>query len=128
MHPYVFHNEAGPISEQDILSSLSGSLLYGEVYSACVTASSSGNTPEFLPSSWFVISSKVPGLLCPPVQAHCVVSATHLLHVVSVVWCTEEMLPLNIWPTISSQDAKKSCASVSITSKAAQVSAVCISP
>ena len=99
--------------------SLSSSLLYRGASSVCVT-SSSGTIPKYLPSGQFVITSNIPGWLGLPVQARCVINANHLLHVASVAWCVEGTLPLNTQPSTGSQGARRSCASVLITSEAAQ--------
>jgi len=67
-----------------------------------------------------VITSRIPGQLGFPIQAHYVITATHLLHIASVACCVEGTLFWNIQPKTGSQGSKWSCASVITTSEAAQ--------
>ena len=82
--------------------------------------SSSGNTLNSLPSGQSMITSRIPGQQGFPIWACCVISTTHSLHVASVVWCVEGTLSLNIQPRTGNRGARRSCASVSTTSKAAR--------
>lgn len=70
------------------------------------------NQRTFTPS--ILIISKILGQFWFPVWVRCVTSATHL--VTSVVWYVQETFPLNIQPGTDSWGAKRSCASVQITS------------
>ena len=87
--PPAFHLRCFPTMRQDpsvnraYCLSFSGSSLYSGASSAHVT-SSSGDIPKSLPSGQSVITSRIPGRLGFPIRLHCVISATHLLHVASV--------------------------------------------
>lgn len=62
---------------------------------------------------------KMPWWLEFAFQACCVISASHSLHIPSVAWCVEGILPLNIQPSTGSWGVKRSHASVPTTSDAA---------
>lgn len=70
-------------THQGILFFIFWYFIYSGASSAHIT-SFSGNIQKSLPPSQSMIISKIPGPLGFPIQAHCVTSARHLLHIASV--------------------------------------------
>lgn len=118
--------QQGPSANKAYYCSFSGNLLHSVTSSAHNTCFSC-DIPKSLSSGQSMITSKNPGQLGFPIQAHCVITATHFLHIVFVAWCVEDILPLNIQPNTGNRGGRRSCASVPITSKVNQTHSYAVS-